>query len=368
MKRLLCIVGSMNAGGAETFLMKLYRSLDKSQYQMDFIVAIKEKGYYDEEILSLGGRIFHVSPKSVGFFKNFNEIINIVRINQYKSVLRVSQHSLSATDLLAARFGGAKKLSFRSSNSNTLDASTKEFFLHKMFLFMPKLFSNVKIAPSTEAAEFMFGKDCVKNGKATILHNALDLDTYRFDEKWRVKVRSEFEITNETLVIGHVGRFMKQKNHEFLINVFNEIHRMKSRSKLLLIGTGELESQIKMQVKKLGLENDVIFAGIRSDIPAVLSAMDVFLFPSFYEGMPNTVIEAQSTGLPCIVSDTITREAKITDIVNYVSLNESTTVWASKVSKQAELVVDRETYHVLMKKSGYDIQDCVGRFIDLVFT
>lgn len=365
MKRLLCIVSNMNAGGAETFLMKLYRSLDKSKYQMDFIVAIKEKGFYDDEIISLGGRIFHVRPKSAGFFRNFKEIIKIVRTNKYKSVLRVSQHSLSATDLLAAKLGGAKKLAFRSSNTNTTDASRKEIFLHKMCLFMPRIFSNIKIAPSTEAAEFLFGKDCVSRGKATILHNALNLDMYRYDEKGRQKVRSEFGITDDTMVVGHVGRFMRQKNHTFLINIFHEIHKKNPQSKLLLVGNGELESQIKMKVKKAGLEDDVIFAGIRSDIPQLMSAMDVFVFPSFYEGMPNTVIEAQATGLPCLIADTITKEADVTGTVEYMSLNDTYKRWAERAILTTKKIRCDKTDE--MRKKGYDIKYVAEQFVDLVF-
>lgn len=365
MKRLLCIVSNMNAGGAETFLMKLYRSLDKSQYQMDFIVAIKEKGFYDDEIISLGGRIFHVSPKSAGFFRNFKEIIKIVRINKYISVLRVSQHSLSATDLLAAKLGGAKKLAFRSSNTNTTDANKKEIFLHKMCLFMPQVFSNIKLAPSTEAAEFLFGKDCVRRGKANILHNALNLEMYCYDEKGRQQVRSELGITDDTMVVGHVGRFMKQKNHTFLINIFYEIHQKNPKSKLFLVGKGELESQIKMQVKKMGLENDVVFAGVRPDIPQLMSAMDVFVFPSFYEGMPNTVIEAQATGLPCLIADTITKEADVTGIVEYMTLNDTYERWAERAVQITKNIRCDKTEE--MRKKGYDIKDVTEQFIALVF-
>ena len=365
MKRLLCIVSNMNAGGAETFLMKLYRSLDRSKYQMDFIVAIEEKGFYDDEIVSLGGRIFHVLPKSKGFFKNFKEIVTIVRKNKYQSVLRVSQHSLSALDLFAAKLGGAKKLAFRSSNTNTTDASKKEILLHKICLFMPQVFANIKLAPSTEAAEFLFGKGCIQRGKAQILHNALDLNIYCYDETGREQIRKDFGITEDTMVVGHIGRFMKQKNHSFLINVFNEIYKKDQKSKLLLVGKGELESQIKAQVKKQGLQNNVIFCGVRSDIPQLLSAMDVFVFPSFYEGMPNTVIEAQATGLPCVISDTITKEADVTGNVKYMTLKDSYKKWADSAVEAAKQV--RSNGADKMRDKGYDIKNVTEQFIKLVF-
>ncbi len=132
MKRMLCIVGGMNAGGAETFLMKVYRALDKTQYQMDFAVAVKEKGFYDDEILSMGGKIFHIIPKTKGFLKNFFDIKRIVKENGYKSVLRTSQHSLSALELLAARLGGAKITIFRSSNSDTTTRNNFDHLFNKI--------------------------------------------------------------------------------------------------------------------------------------------------------------------------------------------------------------------------------------------
>ena len=168
-KRLLCIVGSMNVGGAETFLMKIYRVLDKTRFQMDFAVATNTEGVYDKEIVSLGGRIYHITPKSSGIIKNYNSIKHIVKEKKYKYVLRTSQHSLSALELLAAKSGGAKIRVFRSSNSNTTTGSNKQLILHNICKFMPMLFANIRIAPSTKAAEFMFGKDCIKKGNALSL-------------------------------------------------------------------------------------------------------------------------------------------------------------------------------------------------------
>lgn len=320
MKRMLCIVGGMNAGGAETFLMKVYRALDKSEFQMDFAVAVKDKGFYDDEIMSMGGKIFHIVPKSESSLKNFLDIKRIVKDNGYKSVLRTSQHSLSALELLAARLGGAKKLIFRSSNSNTATGNGFSSFLHKMCMFMPRIFANVRIAPSVEAAEFMFGKASVKKGIAKIIPNGIDFEYYKYDEKLRKKVREEFGLENN-FVVGHVGRFNRQKNHTFLIKVFYELQKKRDDAKLLLVGKGELEPEIKQQCELLGIGNKVIFAGVRSDMPALFSAMDAFVFPSLYEGMPNAVIEAQACGLTCILSDRITKDANITNNVYYLPIN-----------------------------------------------
>ena len=362
MKRLLCIVGGMNRGGAETFLMKIYRQLDKSKFQMDFAVA--EKGVYDSEILSYGGKIYNITPKSKNILKNFNDIKNIVKANQYMYVLRTSQHSLSALELLAAKMGGAKKCIYRSSNSNSGSTNCINQLMHKIFIFMPQHFSNVKIAPSTEAAIFMFGKNYVTKGKVTIIHNGLDLNLYEYSESARKRIRKEFAIGDTTVVIGHIGRFNYQKNHNFLIDVFKNYHKSNSNSILLLVGIGELENEIKEKIQKEHLENLVIFAGLRNDIRDLLSAMDVFVFPSFYEGMPNTVIEAQACGLPCVIADTITKEANVTNLVTYCSLNDSMESWKDSIEKNVNV---RKNTKDIMIKEKYDINSVANEFVNIVF-
>lgn len=365
MKRLLCIVGKMDVGGAETFLMKIYRNVDRKNYQMDF--AVSEKGYYDDEIKIMGGKVYYIHPKTVSVFKNFIDIVSLVKKNKYKYVMRISQHSLSGLELIAAKIGGAKIRVFRSSNSNTTSTSKLNQILHKGCIFMPRYFANIKIAPSTEAAEFMFGKKYVKDKKVILLHNALDLNIYKFNSKLREKIRNEFYIKNN-LVIGHIGRFNKQKNHKFLIDVFAEILKRKPDSILMLIGKGEMKEKIEEQIIKLGIDKSVIFTGVRDDVPELLCAMDIFIFPSLYEGMPNTVIEAQATGLPCVIADTITREAGITDLVHYKSLQYSPREWSEDVLSYCNRDnKNRELYSEQLKAAGYDINDCAKKFIEIIF-
>lgn len=358
-KRLLCIVGSMNAGGAETFLMKVYRKLDRSKYQMDFAVAVSEEGYYDEEILSLGGRIYHIVPKSRGMIRNFTSICSLVRENKYQYVLRNSQHSLSALELLAAKLGGAERCIYRSSNSDAENAGR----LHRLCMFMPRFFANVRIAPSTEAAQFMFGKNSVASGRTHLIHNAVDLHQFWYDKTGAAEIRQELGIEGK-MVIGHVGRLNVQKNHGFLLEVFSQIAEQKPNAVLLLVGKGELEPEIREKAKTLGIADRVIFTGVRSDIPQILSAMDVFVFPSLYEGMPNTVIEAQATGLPCVIADTITREADITGLVEYLPLSDPEH-WA-KVALEAAKQPRRDTRQDFLDHR-YDIQSTVEDFVKLCF-
>ena len=324
MKRLLCIVGGMNAGGAETFLMKIYRKMNKEIYQMDFCVAKQEKNFYEDEILSLGGKMHRITPKSKGILQNFLDIKNLVKENNYKYVLRVSQHSLSALELLAAKLGGAKILAFRSSNTNS-GGGKLNLILHYIFRPIANKIINVRIAPSTEAARYMFGEKNVKKNKYNLINNGLDIEKFMYSEENRNTIRKELDIEDE-FVIGHVGRLTKQKNHKFLLQIFKNFLSKNKNSILLLIGEGELEEELKEYSKELGIINNVIFYGVSDCINQFYSAMDFFVFPSLFEGMPNTVIEAQTSGLQCIVSDSVTKECKITDKVKFKSLQNSAEV------------------------------------------
>ena len=364
-KRLLVILASLNTGGAETFMMKLFRSLPED-YKIDFIVSAKS-GFYEKEVVELGGRIFRVPLRTKHPIKTFKAIYDVVKQNHYTHILKLCDTPIGLYDLLAAKMGGAKVLCVRSCNAGSstskLGAMVNDF-LRPFFNYM----ADVKLAPSRLAAEFTFGKAEVETGKVNFIHNGVDLNVYKYDDENRRKVRREFGIADEQLVIGHIGRFNQQKNHKFLIEVFAEVLKQKPNALLMLVGDGEKKSEIKEQINALGIEESVIFTGVRSDVPALLSAMDVFVFPSFYEGMPNTVIEAQATGLPCVIADTITEEAGFTDCVHYKSLSNSAEAWADKVlSLFYQKKVDRSFYSAKMKNAGYDIGSCVKQFMKLAF-
>ena len=355
----------MNVGGAETFLMKVFRRLDKTKYSMDFAVAEENEGAYDAEIIKLGGKIHKITPKSKSLIKNFKEVKKLVKNEGYEYVFRTSQRSLSALELLAAKMGGAKVRVYRSSNSSNGAIGKKGAILHKLCSFMPNRYANVRIAPSTEAAEFVFGKNCIKSGKAHLLNNGIDTNVYNYNAEKVTEIRKEFGISDK-LVIVHVGRFEDQKNHKFLIDIFSEIAKLRDDAVLLLVGKGELENAIRQQIATLGLADKVIFTGVRSDVPAIFSASDLFIMPSFFEGMPNTVIEAQATGLPCVISDTITREANITGLVNYLPLTDSAEKWAEK----ALTFVSSERKDTLQDfiDNKYTIDEVTNEFIRLIFS
>lgn len=362
-KRVLCLVSCMNTGGAETFLMKLYRKIDREKFQMDFGVYTSEKGFYDDEIQSLGGKIFHLTPKTENFSAYKKSLYDLVKKERYEYVFRITSNAAGFYDLKIAKEAGARVCVARSSNSSD-GGGLKVNIINYISRFLYQKYVDIKIAPSILAAEYTFGKKAVNRGEVHYLKNGLDLDIYRYSQESRNNIRKEFSIEDK-FVIGHIGRFSKQKNHDFLIDVFTKIKKQRNNTVLLLVGMGELEAYIKAKVRDLDLENSVIFAGLRSDIPALLSAMDVFVFPSFYEGLPNVVIEAQATGLPCLISDRITREAQIIPSVQYLPLN-NIVVWENAFTA---LPVNgrREEASNALKKAGYDINKVVEIFTSAVF-
>lgn len=363
MKRLLCILSGMNAGGAETFLMKIYRQLDKTKYQMDFCISVPEKCFYEDEILSLGGKIYRISSKSASL-KNFKkQLYDVVKLNDYKYVLRISSNAAGFMDLKIAHRAGAKICAVRSSNSSD-GGGLKAKLAHRLGSILYGKYINVKIAPSDLAAKYTFGKKAYEDGSVNILHNAVDINKYSYNAEMRSRIRSDFNISDGTTVIGHVGRFMAQKNHGFLLDIFDEYIKFNEKSVLMLVGSGELESAIKEKASALGISDKIIFTGVRSDVPALLSAMDVFVFPSLYEGMPNTVIEAQATGLPCVISDTITREADITGLVSYLPLGDAGK-WADCIEKLPREA--RVTPIQQFKDNCYDIESVTEQFVKLIF-
>lgn len=351
----------MNAGGAETFMMKLYRAMDRGEYQMDFCVTVEEN-FYREEIERLGGRIFVIPQKSKNPITSFKALSGIVRDGGYESVIRVNEHSLSTLDLLAARAGGARRLSMRSSNASSGGGLSGA--LHKLFRPLTTIVPDVRIAPSKLAAEYSFGKGCVESGRATLLPNGLDLGLYAYDAAARESLRRSLGVPDGALLVGHVGRFNAQKNHAFLLDVFAAILEARPDAVLALVGKGDLENEIASQVESLGIAGSVRMLGVRSDVPALLSAFDVLAFPSLYEGMPNVVIEAQAAGLPCVVSDEITREANVTGRVSYLPIDDAR-AWAVPV---LEASCGRYDGMPALRDAGYDINEEVGRFVELVYT
>lgn len=316
MKRLLIITNTMNQGGAETFIMKIFRKLNKTKYMFDFYI-MGDKGYYDKEILALGGKITYGPIKTKGFRAYKYYFKNFLKNNKYEYVYKATANSVGALDLYFVKKSGmAKNIIVRSTNSKS-----DNILLHMLFRPFANRFSITKIAPSTEAAFFMFGKRKTKAGKVVIFKNGVDTKLFKFDLGKRLQKRISLGIKENAKVFIHVGRFTKQKNHMFVLNIFSKISSTYHDAILLLVGTGELKQNAEEFVAEQRLEDKVLFLENRADINELLMAADVLFLPSLFEGLPNIIIEAQAACLPCIVSTQVSKEVKITNLVTFLDIN-----------------------------------------------
>lgn len=344
--RVLHVVTHMNRGGLETMLMNYYRNIDRSQLQFDFLVHREKRADYDDEIESLGGRIYRLPPL------NPFDLIYRRRLQQFflehpeYKIVHSHIDCMSAIPLKAAKKAGVPVRIAHSHNSNQ-DRDAK-YILKLLYKYRIPKYATKLMACSQAAGRWMFG-----GREFEVLNNAIDASSYQFDQKIRDTQRKALGIDLDSFVVGHVGRFSPPKNHDFLIDVFAECVNMKPKAKLILVGDGNLRPGIEEKVRRLGLEASVIFTGVRSDVAKLMQAMDVFVFPSIYEGLPLTVVEAQAAGLPCLISDAVPIECKKTDLVQQIPLSEGAQAWAAAVMHVAG-TQRRDTYKEI-KAGGYDI-------------
>lgn len=346
--RVLQVVTHMNRGGLETMLMNYYRQLDREQVQFDFLTHRPYDGDYGEEIQVLGGRIFHLpalNPFSSSYKKTLGDFFDTHP--EYK-VIHVHQDCLSSVILKVAKQHGVK-VRIAHSHCSSQDKDVK--YPIKLFYqrFIPRYATDL-MACGEDAGNWMF-----LGAKFRVLNNAIDANAYVYNKEKRQQQRVKWGVQDDATVYGHVGRFSPQKNHIFLIDIFYEIAKKRPDSVLLLVGndTEEKAPEIKEKVKILGLAEKVIFTGLRKDVVDLLQVMDVLVFPSNYEGLPVTLIEAQAAGLPCLISDKVPIECKKTDLVQQIALSEGAEVWAEKAIKASK--TERRNTVEEIKRAGFDI-------------
>lgn len=350
--RVLQVFAQMNRGGAETMIMNFYRNIDRSKVQFDFVVHTNEKCSYDDEIKALGGNIYRIKSYDGKNHFDYKKSWSIFFKNnpQYK-IIHGHMRSTASIYLKIAKKNNLKTIahSHNTSSGNGLSALAKNILQYPI-----RYISDYFFACSMTAGEWLFGEKVCQNKNFYLVKNAIDSEQFIFDEEIRLSKRKEFNI-NDKFVIGHVGRFHPQKNHEFLIDIFKDVHINNKNAILLLIGDGEQKIKIKDKVDKYNLSDFVIFAGLRDDIPDLLQAMDIFLMPSFFEGLPVTLMEAQASGLNCMVSDTITNDVKITDLITFVSLKKSSKYWAEYIMSNLAYYTRRKTHNEI-RNAGYDVK------------
>lgn len=332
--RILHVVGGMNPGGIETWLMHVLRNIDRDRFQIDFLVHTAQPCAYDDEIRSLGSKVIPcLYPSKPWLFgRNFKRIVR--EYGPYDIVHSHIHHFSGYILHLAHQAGIPVRIAHSHLDTSQMDA--RAGLLRRGYLNLMKLWiaydATVGLAASRKAAKALFGSNWDTDACRRILYCSVELAPFH-NIVDPFTVRAELGIPPDTFVIGHVGRFDEQKNHEFLLEIAAEIAKRNSKMRLLLIGHGPRRAEIEQKVAQMGLRDHVIFAGIRSDVPRLmLGAMDVFLLPSLYEGLPLVLIEAQAARLPCIFSETITEEVEVVKpLMQRMSLSQSASAWAEAV-------------------------------------
>lgn len=351
--RVAQIMGKWVGGGVESVVMNYYRYIDRTKIQFDFICDDDSTNIPYEEIEKLGGKVILIPPYQK-VFKYHNKLKKILKEGHYK-IVHSHINTLSVFSLFAAKCAGVP-VRIAHSHSTTNKKEKKKNLLKQVLRPFSKLFATDYMCCSELAGRWLFGDKEYDKGNVYLLNNAIDLDKFKYNESLRKEKRKELGISDDTLVIGHVGRFVEQKNHRFLIDIFNEIYKKNNNSLLLLAGQGPLIDEIKNKVKSLKLEKKVKFLGQRSDIDKLYQAFDVFLLPSLYEGLPVVGVEAQATGLLCVFSKDMTKETKILESTQFLSLDQSAKEWATEILKSLKNYKKHNTKDEV-SKCGFNISD-----------
>lgn len=346
--KVLHVVGQMNRGGTEALLMNLLRCTDRSQFQYDFVEQTQNRCDYDDEIESLGATIYRCPTISIRNLRAYRLWWRHF-FAEHPEYQIVHGHSRGSAPIYLDEAKKAGRITIAHCHNNSFGLGWKGF-VRKVWQTPLKTIADYNFACSYDSGISQYGK----NGIFSVVKNGINADQYRWNPDTRERVREEMGLA-DALVIGNVARFEEQKNHRFLIEIFSELQKLRPEAKLLLVGHGTLEEEIRSQVQALNLEEKVIFAGLRSDVNVLLQAMDVFLLPSHFEGLGIVNIEAQAAGLPCYASTTVAPEAKVTELMHYISLQNTAKQWAEEIVGTYSLHGERRDTYEEICASGFDI-------------
>ena len=356
--RVAHIVGKMVGGGLEATVLNYYRHIDRSVVQYDFLVD-DDSTLIPKEIEQLAGRVILIPPyqHQVEYQK---KLYQVLKENNYPLVYS-HMNTLSVFPLFAA-WRAKVPIRVAHNHSTAGKGEWKKNIMKYSLRPFAKVFPTTLCACTNFAGEWLFGKKAMDDGKVTIWQNAVEIDKFLFNPEKRNAVRKKYSI-EDRFVVAHIGRFIHQKNHEFIIDIFNEVYKKNNKAVLMLVGSGDLMPMIKEKVHNLGLDSVVLFLGNRSDIADIYQAMDIFVMPSFYEGLGMVAVEAQIAGMPVICADTVPEEARICDNFEYLSLNDSAAVWAQEVLNNAENT-ERRNMKQAAVEAGYDIDTAAKKMTE----
>ncbi|NEG95349.1 glycosyltransferase [Bifidobacterium sp. SMB2] len=356
--RVLVLDTVMDRGGAETMMMNYMRHMDRSKVTYDFLVNRDYRAAYEDEIEAMGGHIYRMCPMYPQYFGKYKrQIRDFLRKHPEYRIVHSNLEERSYFGLReAAKLDVPVRIAHAHNRPVGFDVKSifREYFRFRLPKYVTHMF-----ACGEEAGDWLFGKK--NRGRVIQQRNAIDTALYRYDPAVAAEVRAEVGTGEGAFVLGHVGRFFPQKNHEFLIDIFAEVHRQRPNSELWLVGGGELNDELKNRIRAkvdgLGLHDAVRFLGVREDVNRLMQGMDAFVLPSLFEGLPVTMIEAQSAGLPCTISDRVPAQCDVTGNVQIVPLGAEPAEWAKRILAQADApkIADRAQGPELVTKAGFDI-------------
>ena len=362
MIRVLHVVGSMNIGGTETMLMNVYRAIDRSKVQFDFISYCEEETCYDREIKAMGGRIIHLkSPKKGGAYKSIKDLCRTIK--QYGPYRAIHCHTSfnCGFGVFSAFLCGVK---IRISHSHTTGDNGSGFSrkaYRKFMKILIRIFSSEFAACSSSAGSYLFTAGAVKGRRYIYVPNYIPLE--KFMDKVNCKgVREELNIKPNEKLVGHIGTFKKEKNHKFLIKVIQSMVSKDENIRCVLVGDGPLRGEIEEEAEKSGLKDKIYFLGQRIDIPDILKTMDAFIFPSIYEGLGLVLLEAQACGVPCVVSEAIQPEADLNiGLLRKIYLSKAPGKWADAAFEMMKKPqVSKELIKHSFENKGYNLDNILS--------
>lgn len=348
--RVLQVLTSLDRGGIETMTMNYYRHMDRSLVQFDFLLHREWEGGYEEEARSLGARIYRVPRQNPLNLRYWSALDKFFTEHPYR-VVHAQLDCMSALPLMPAKkHGSTIRIAHSHSSRQDWDMKypIKAVCKHFIAIEATELF-----ACGVDSGRWMFGSN-----DFTVIQNAIDINKFAFNRGRREKVRAELCIEPSMTVVGHVGRFVPVKNHAFILEVFSKLLRSSQNSILLLIGDGELRPEVEHRASELGIYNSVRFLGEREDVYDLMQAMDVFLMPSIYEGFPLVLVEAQASGLPCLISSKIPSECEIIPKqVKRLEVKSSATKWAETLIDCKNIIDNRYESAEIVRRAGFDIDE-----------
>lgn len=362
--RVLQVIGAMDRGGAETLIMNLYRNVDRTKVQFDFLVNENRACDYDSEIESLGGQIFRIPRYKLTNYLDYKSACRSFFENHPYRVVHGHIGLPASIYLREASRDGAFTIAHSHAQNYPLSPSEIVFRICSRPV---RGVADCFLACSQEAGRDRFGDKIVAGSSFHVLKNGISTEDMAFNPKRRSLTRAELGIDDSEPVFGHVGRLSKVKNHKFLFDVFDNVRQTAPNSKLLLVGRGELESELRNMVEARHLSNSVLFVGVREDVSSLLSAMDVFLFPSFSEGLSCAVIEAQTSGLPTLLSTGVPEAAVILSTTERLDLSLGPSVWAKRALQMLGVYSgsNRESARLSVLDAGFDIRESASWIQDL---